>query len=126
MRISEPGKCAFSIAAIHRLPAGTVILALALGISIVLINLNYAAPASDNGTAQPKKTDRLNWDYLVADRMPSNSDVARAKVPGGWFILMQNHVQSTRPNEFQMQYLVGAAFFYPDPDHTWDGTSLPK
>jgi len=37
------------------------------------------------------------------------TDCWRAKVPGGWFV-----------------HLVGAGpFFYPDPDHKWDGSSLP-
>lgn len=36
----------------------------------------------------------------------------RAKVPGGWFI----HVGAGAGS---------GAFFYPDPEHTWDGSSLP-
>ena len=32
----------------------------------------------------------------------------RAKVPGGWFV----------------QFGSGSEFFYPDPDHTWDGKSM--
>jgi hypothetical protein len=35
----------------------------------------------------------------------------RAKVPGGWFVMVE-------------QMLGTGAFFYPDPDHSWDGTSL--
>jgi len=38
--------------------------------------------------------------------------VLRAKVPSGWFV--------------QVSAGVGiGAFFYPDPEHTWDGSSLP-
>jgi len=33
----------------------------------------------------------------------------RAKVPGGGFV----------------QFSGNGAFFYPDPEHTWDGSSLP-
>jgi hypothetical protein len=36
----------------------------------------------------------------------------RAKVPGGWFV-------------YTMAGGQGGAFFYPDPDHQWDGNSLP-
>jgi len=36
----------------------------------------------------------------------------RAKVPGGWFIKV--YVQDG-----------GGGFFYPDPNHEWDGNSLP-
>ncbi|MGP8244232.1 MAG: hypothetical protein ACLQVN_06905 [Bryobacteraceae bacterium] len=34
---------------------------------------------------------------------------SRAKVPGGWLILING----------------SAATFYPDPEHAWDGTTLP-
>ena len=37
----------------------------------------------------------------------------RAKVPGGWFIRIIG-----APDD-------AAAFFYPDPEHLWDGSSLP-
>jgi hypothetical protein len=35
--------------------------------------------------------------------------VSRAKVPGGWLVLIDG----------------SAATFYPDPEHAWDGTTLP-
>ena len=38
--------------------------------------------------------------------------VLRAKVPGGWF------VRTERGD-------AGGAFFYPDPEHLWDGSSVP-
>lgn len=38
--------------------------------------------------------------------------VIRAKVPGGWFV------------KTDIRY-AGGAFFYPDPEHLWDGSSLP-
>ena len=38
--------------------------------------------------------------------------VLRAKVPGGWFIRATTGA-------------AGSTFFYPDPEHTWDGSSLP-
>jgi len=60
----------------------------------------------------------LTWEILkvemqekgfLKDPAPS---VLRAKVPGGWF------VRTERGD-------AGGAFFYPGPDHTWDGSSLP-
>jgi len=36
-----------------------------------------------------------------------NMDAAKAKVPGGWFVV-----------------LFGNPFFYPDPEHKWNGRSL--
>lgn len=38
-------------------------------------------------------------------------DVYRAKVSGGWFVLVTNNARGL--------------MFYPDPDHQWDGGSLP-
>ncbi|MBN8248485.1 MAG: hypothetical protein J0L84_13725 [Verrucomicrobia bacterium] len=38
-------------------------------------------------------------------------DLYRAKVSGGWFILVTNNARGL--------------MFYPDPDHQWDGGSLP-
>ena len=59
----------------------------------------------------------LKWE-VVASEMTQPSflnlppKVIRAKVPGGWFV----KVDRTD---------AGGAFFYPDPEHTWDGSSLP-
>ena len=39
---------------------------------------------------------------------PTALSTLRAKVPGGWFVQFG-----------------GNSFFYPDPEHTWDGSSLP-
>ena len=47
---------------------------------------------------------------VFADPAPG---VMRAKVPGGWFVRTYLGMQA------------GSAFFYPDPEHLWDGSSLP-
>ena len=39
--------------------------------------------------------------------------VMRAKIPGGWFI------------RIYVGTAAGSAFFYADPEHLWDGSSLP-
>ena len=38
-------------------------------------------------------------------------DVYRAKVPGGWFVMITNNARGL--------------IFYPDAEHNWDGGSLP-
>ena len=43
--------------------------------------------------------------FLSAGMMP----MLRARVPGGWFVQISGI----------------SAFFYPDPEHLWDGSSLP-
>ncbi len=39
--------------------------------------------------------------------------VWRTKVPGGWFVFVHRAGEEA------------GAFFYPDPNHEWDGNSLP-
>lgn len=61
----------------------------------------------------------LNWETLNTAReerglLSSKSLVERAKVPGGWFVISQ----------FGMSSAHGLAFL-PDPEHRWDGGSLP-
>jgi hypothetical protein len=119
----EITKTAFSKTFNRQLFACAIILVLTLCISTALLNLNYAAPVSKKETGQAKKLDRLWWEGV---KSTTRQDISRTKVPGGWFIIIENHVQSqTRQNLYEMQNLVGAAFFYPDPNHSWDGTSLP-
>lgn len=49
----------------------------------------------------------INWQKLESNQ----GSVYRAKVPGGWLILILWGEMSIT--------------FYPDPDHKWDGSSLP-
>ncbi len=46
----------------------------------------------------------LKWEACKS----SIGSVFRAKVEGGWFVNFN-----------------GGTFFYPDPQHIWDGSSLP-
>jgi hypothetical protein len=60
----------------------------------------------------------LKWEEIKCELMAKSffgtgvSPMLRAKVPGGWFI----QVAGTTGNN---------GFFYPDPEHLWDGSSLP-
>jgi hypothetical protein len=47
----------------------------------------------------------ITWEKLETQ----SGDILRAKVPGGWFVI----------------FGTWGAFFYPDPEHKWDGNSLP-
>jgi hypothetical protein len=55
----------------------------------------------------PASAAKLQWQLLQS----SHGEILRAKVPGGWLILAAGGG--------------GALAFYPDPDHRWDGASLP-
>ena len=60
----------------------------------------------------------LIWEEIECDLkkegrlIPKAIHLQRAKVPGGW--LVQVNLLS-----------YSGAFFYPDPEHIWDGSSLP-
>ena len=65
-------------------------------------------------------TQRTGQQELVWHKLNSSSaggeffklgDVYRAKVPGGWLLLVTNNARGL--------------MFYPDPEHSWDGGSLP-
>jgi hypothetical protein len=57
---------------------------------------------------------KMTWERIKTERKENErwwdavADLLRAKVPGGWFILIGQ-----------------AAMFYPDPEHKWDGNCLP-
>ena len=59
----------------------------------------------------------LKWEKIDCEMAEKNflggpavGQMLRAKVPGGWLI----------------QFTLGVGgFFYPDPEHLWDGSSLP-
>lgn len=63
----------------------------------------------------------LAWHPLTSARFDADgkkplvikANVHRAKVPGGWFVKVKGYEEYS-------------CFFYPDPDHEWDGSSLPE
>ncbi len=83
--------------------------------------------ATETETAQVEQTDeqktsrpRLTFNYLSSnhsDRLGPPTTVRRAKIPGGWLV-------TTNPNTHQGDQSIGITFV-PDPDHVWNGGSLP-
>ncbi len=59
----------------------------------------------------------VNWEYLAhTNSSDSHSEaLQRAKVPGGWL------VKVATPSDYGAVSIT----FYPDPEHKWDGNSLP-
>lgn len=58
------------------------------------------------------KWEEIKCEMIVRSFFNAPNPVLRAKVPGGWFVRIAVGVADN-------------AFFYPDPKHTWDGSSLP-
>lgn len=54
----------------------------------------------------------IEWEKLEHKGTDRYLLILRTKVPGGWFVLM-------------CVTDGGGPIFYPDPDHKWDGNSLP-
>lgn len=65
-------------------------------------------------TPQEEEQPQLVWHKLNASKADGEffklGDVYRAKVPGGWLVLVTNNARGL--------------MFYPDPKHSWDGGSL--
>jgi hypothetical protein len=59
----------------------------------------------------------LTWERLTSEQVGIyGMDVVRSKVPGGWLLFFEHYTGAE---------IVGSSTFYPDPDHSWDGSSLP-
>ncbi len=91
-------------------------LCVALGFA-ALVYVAYGAHARPADTTAGKPADKvvqkqgsLHFSSMSVDG--ATMWIARAKVPGGW--LIASAVGQS-----------GAVTFYPDPEHKWDGTSLP-
>jgi len=62
---------------------------------------------------------QLVWQKLDSTRADQSWlsvewEVHRSKVPGGWFVITR--VEGSAPQ---------GMVYYPDPDHHWDGASIP-
>ena len=58
----------------------------------------------------------IHWEALESDSFA----IYRTKVPGGWFVIF--YIQASG---IVGESSAGSITFYPDPDHEWDGSSLP-
>lgn len=66
--------------------------------------------------SQQDEAKQLVWEELNSSRQGGGIlklgwNIHRTKVPGGWLVLVIHNTSGLS--------------FYPDPKHTWDGTSLP-
>lgn len=68
---------------------------------------------------------RVEWGIIPGTPEGENEvsfTMQRAKVPGGWLVYVFGHGYSYRSRSIWGH---GGLTFYPDPEHQWDGNSLP-
>ena len=100
-----------------------------LGLFYAGAGLQSGSPAWSAGSVafgQETAAKRVKWERiegqgggLVGERSP---EVRRAKIPGGW--LVETTRQAITGNSNGGGLGVGLTFV-PDPEHKWDGNSLP-
>ena len=79
------------------------------------------ARAQNFAQASNRAKRSLNWQALNSSQPDDGwTKTYRAKVPGGWLIQVFN-IQNRGNNPASALGLI----FYPDPNHTWNGGSLP-
>ena len=102
-----------------RLAARIAVVALVVISAFVALEMSFSGD-QPNATAQEKSKADLSkmlvWDKCDSFALGSVGDaqVLRTKVPGGWLV-------SIRSGDRQNFHSIA---FYPDPDHSWDGTSV--
>ena len=55
------------------------------------------------------------FESLLLEGAMGGGIACRAKVPGGWLVYLWKWKDAS-----------GGGLFYPDPNHTWDGSSIPE
>jgi hypothetical protein len=93
-----------------------LILALAVAIGVAWHQSGRSQPT----TVLPQVAVRpavIQWTRLASE---SNFVVSVAKVPGGWFVCTQHPGLGNNNTSG-----VSSGFFYPDPMHQWNGSTLP-
>ena len=63
----------------------------------------------------------LEFEELNPVGLPRERCLFRARVPGGWLILLED-----KSEEPARAWGMGGLTFVPDIDHDWEGGSLPK
>ena len=83
-------------------------------IAAALFALQQTTLGQQKDVAQEPRT-TIHWRSVNST---NGITVQRARVPGGWFVSVGNKGQGYVNSHGQ------GVFFYSDPNHEWDGTSL--
>lgn len=70
---------------------------------------------------------KIIWEKIGSeiDEKETNSKIWRSKVPGGWLVRIHSIKEEIGEDEHFVSWAYAGLTFIPDPDHTWDGNSLP-
>ncbi len=109
--------------------ASCIVILTVLGITATSLHQN-SANAQDEATQKASSTE-ASLDFVDLQTREtkgpgtmlawSTTQIRRSKIPGGWLV-------TARPSEISSfgESKAGAGItFVPDPEHRWDGTSLP-
>ena len=91
-----------------------VLAALTLGLVTYAV-LGVAKAAPQQAVRQFEEPRGMNWQHVWS---LGSQHLARAKVPGGWLVLLETRGRQGITSG-------GGITFYPDPKHTWNGSTLP-
>ena len=96
-----------------------LVLVAVLGLFYVGYGLHSGSPGLAVGSVaygqEASKPKHLEWQVFLGE---SGVTYDRAKVSGGW--ILRIHMHGTSRSDGQMSLA-----FMPDPEHKWDGNSLP-
>ena len=98
---------------------------------------SYDPPSDDGETGEDstEQTERISMLKLELLTQSCNLEgggpafnVYRAKIPGGWLVLMQQqaawHFTPPGHRPYGIGWGYGGTTFIPDPKHKWDGSSI--
>ena len=85
-------------------------------VAVIVLQQSMQGQPNNNRDAKEKLAANLDWESLRSLR--GSLRVKRAKVPGGWFVAVRDISTSSNCDAPL------GAFYYPDPNHEWNGGSL--
>lgn len=99
--------------------ASKIVFAVAIACVITFLSLTLlnSSPAQQADKDREQVLPGMLWDRVSSN---ANLSVLRTKVSGGWFLFVGEDRRRPSSNPS------AGAFFYPDPEHNWDGTSQPR
>ncbi len=98
-----------------KLILGSLVIGMCFVATVGIATSAIGSSLENNALSKQQSSDGLQWVKLKSD-----IDLHRSKVPGGWLLYSKTR------DHFANGLGVGSGIaFMPDPEHRWDGNSLP-